>query len=83
MKIRLTGTSDLVAAWAAELPRAYSVTVALYPSRRGGSEVRAYCDLDDRRTAEIVGLPAAGEVAHQAVRPSAGALVDTRSRRQR
>jgi hypothetical protein len=57
MNIRLTGASDLVDAWAAELQRAYGVTVALYPSRSCGSEVRAYCDLDDRSAAEIVGLP--------------------------
>ena len=55
MKIRLMGSPDLVRAWSNELERAYGITASIYPSRRGGNEVRAYFDLDDRQAASIVG----------------------------
>jgi hypothetical protein len=86
MKIRLIGSEDLVTAWAAELQRAYGVKVALYPSR-GGPEVRAYCDLDDRAAAEIVGQAHGGKPAaprDQPVgHPNPGTVAGTRRRRLR
>lgn len=58
MKIRLMGSPDLVRAWSAKLERAYGLKASIYPSRRGGNEIRAYFDLDDRQAASIVGQEA-------------------------
>lgn len=58
MKIRLMGSPDLVRAWSAELERVYGLKASIYPSRRGGNEIRAYFDLDDRQAASIVGQEA-------------------------
>jgi len=53
VKIRLLGAPDLVRAWAKELERSYGVVGKEYPSRYG-SDLRYYCDLDDRLAERVV-----------------------------
>jgi len=52
MKIRLTGSPDLVRAWSAALEKAFGVRCAEYPCR-GSNEIRAYVDIDDRIAAAV------------------------------
>ena len=47
MKIRLSGSPDLVREWAEIFETAFGVRGAVYPNRNG-SDVRRYIHLDDR-----------------------------------
>lgn len=56
MKLRLSGPPDIVHKWGEELKKSYGIACAEYPDRRGGNEIRLYCDVDDRLAAILVGL---------------------------
>jgi hypothetical protein len=54
MKIRLMGSPDLVRAWKAALEQSFGIHGAEYPSRRGGTDLRVYFDLDDRVAEQVI-----------------------------
>jgi hypothetical protein len=54
VKIRLMGSPDLVRAWSREIERAFAASCAEYPCR-GSADLRAYCDIDDRKAADFGG----------------------------
>ena len=52
MKVRITGSPDLVKAWAKKLEDECGIHGKHYPSRKG-ADLRWYGDLDDRAAAEL------------------------------
>ena len=56
MKLRLMGPPDIVRGWAVQLEEAFQSTGREYPTRVGGTDIRYYLDVDDRRAEEAVRL---------------------------
>lgn len=54
MKIRMTGSPDLIRSWAKELERAYGIRGMEYPMKAGEIDLRVYLNINDHKAAEIL-----------------------------
>ena len=55
MKVRISGSSDLVRAWAKQFETHLGIKGREYLNRNS-ADIRYYLDLDDRVAADVVGL---------------------------